>query len=643
MDRLKKNPNPLYKKVLLPINHFSHFDFLLTSIDYAFEKRGDIMFKSKPSELEILLSNMLQNNYDLFLPSTNLPDSKAKVYQLMKQWRSFLSDYIGVIKTTESILETLESHVSEISSITRGINNAMNEVTQGNSNISEQIILISDQIFQNNDYISDIGNSVNAILSRCQSAIELLSQGAIHMTVQEQTTLNTVKTFEEIQSEVDILKNSTQKITSVIDIINNIAEQTNLLALNASIEAARAGDSGRGFAVVADEIRKLAMNSKDSTGKIMALIHEIVFKIGHISEKVNANDAIIDAQKKAIYDTSQTFDEITLAINAILEAVEDTSQKSNQIALNSKDISHSIQNISAVTEETYAMSEEVTANTTQQLERIEAIKDSTHLLINRISTISVTLNQFKFAKFAITQSPEHQFQFHVFRKLIELKLGQTIEGIEVPNPYLFKSIADGTVDATLAPWMPSMTSVYEVYHKKIEKVAVNTKGCIMGLTVPSSLSITRIKDLSKVDLQLNRKIYSCRRTTYIGSMMPKILKDYNLDHFEVVYLDESELFDKIISLHEQNSAYAFTGWKPHYLFGKLPLKVLNDDQNILGVEESMTTFTSIDFKSKSPDIYRLLMNFQIDNDALNKALSEIEAGTPYMKVVDKFVELHYMR
>jgi Methyl-accepting chemotaxis protein len=133
---------------------------------------------------------------------------------------------------------------------------------------------------------------------------------------------------EELASSTEELSSNSQNVHNlvtetqlsiinmddIIKYIKGIADTTNLLGLNASIEAARAGDHGRGFSVVAGEIRKLATNSKDSTGQInetLAKIKKDINKIVDVLNEFSTTSKTQATQAEQIADGSQKLSELS--------------------------------------------------------------------------------------------------------------------------------------------------------------------------------------------------------------------------------------------------------------------------------------------------------------------------------------------
>jgi methyl-accepting chemotaxis protein len=125
----------------------------------------------------------------------------------------------------------------------------------------------------------------------------------------------------QILGQVEVLGDSSDQISAMVESIRTIANQTNLLALNATIEAARAGEFGRGFAVVAGEVRSLAHSARAVTESIDAIVGEIKEMTVATIEVAGLASNQVEATANSMEATAKDFEEMRVLEAAAEEAL----------------------------------------------------------------------------------------------------------------------------------------------------------------------------------------------------------------------------------------------------------------------------------------------------------------------------------
>jgi len=121
------------------------------------------------------------------------------------------------------------------------------------------------------------------------------------------------------------LQDTSERMASMLGVIQGISEQTNLLALNAAIEAARAGEAGRGFAVVADEVRQLSIRTSSATVEIRTML-------GNLQQTSNAMlDRVGDSVEATAQMTGHA-EHVQQEVHNLSGSMEQISSRNHQVA-----------------------------------------------------------------------------------------------------------------------------------------------------------------------------------------------------------------------------------------------------------------------------------------------------------------------
>ncbi len=198
-------------------------------------------------------------------------------------------------------------------------------ITKAANEQNQQIATVRDRLHQARLSTDQVQDESELIFSESDKGAKTVQEGirVFDETYNQIHDLGVI--IGDASTSIDSLKVESDKIVSVIDVINSIAEQTNLLALNAAIEAARAGEAGRGFAVVADEVRALASRTRESTLEVSSMVDAIQSGTESVVSTMSRGKQSTEECNIQVQEAKEKLTSIHEAMNKINQRVEGIS------------------------------------------------------------------------------------------------------------------------------------------------------------------------------------------------------------------------------------------------------------------------------------------------------------------------------
>ena len=217
------------------------------------------------------------------------------------------SDEFGeLMHSLAAMNRSLGLMVAAVRASTDCIATASTEIAHGNNDLAQRTEQTSSHLQSTASSMHQLTGTVQCSADNARQASTLAAQACAVAQKGGAVVEQVVLTMDEINA-------SSQKIASILGVIDGIAFQTNILALNAAVEAARAGEQGRGFAVVASEVRSLAQRSAEAAREIKGLIGSSVEKVATGTQLVSQAGATMRDMVQSVRQVAQVIGEITAA------------------------------------------------------------------------------------------------------------------------------------------------------------------------------------------------------------------------------------------------------------------------------------------------------------------------------------------
>lgn len=343
------------RKIVAPLSYAANAVEELATLDFRVKnERQERRFAGLKDEVGNIMRAVLKLRGELTAVVTELKNQSGNLFEQSASLSKSASDTMNNMKDTDRAVDEMA--------------NGATMLAQETQSASENVIEIGNMIDKVNDNTEELAKDADNMKELGENAENILRQ--------------LIAGQKEMVTHIGVVNDKTHeankaagKISEVVNLITEIASQTNLLSLNASIEAARAGEAGRGFAVVAENIKQLAEQTTSSAADIQDIIHDLEQKSDETVEKTEAVNNIVNKQSEDMKQTADILNQVITGITGLIDKIDSIAVSVENMDKSKENVVDVIGNLSSVSQENAASTEETSASTTMAMETVKKIAD----------------------------------------------------------------------------------------------------------------------------------------------------------------------------------------------------------------------------------------------------------------------------